>query len=429
MKVEVEEKPKKLIIEEMKKSVPITPLNNLNTLPNVPPSLTLQIQTPLNATPMTATSVSKTPQVLPPSGVKDVTNHPVTTTTIKKPYIDFSIPWNKNGSNYEKPKSRENSPKNTVVETKKETHHLTLKDEIYSKIFAKNMLINQMKQNLTETIQSKTTKNADSFEKQKEFEMALHQFQQMQAQTHKSDLDWLEEKIPGNLNENIVADKNIEEFDNHDLLGQIEKMKPRLPTQTFMPESTSSLGLDESKQALLNSYDRKVLEDLAKMSDLINHNNKVLSLKEVVENPSMAFHNLRKKIHQDDVFKSNKFYVPEIPMKKPTIKDVHEQNEEENRKHREELEKFKADNEMLMEFENILDNSTSLVMPPKSTEPRVVTKRGLVNLENDFVIDENDFLNGITKCDSEERNLTSESYSIDLDLSTRQGQGQGVKKY
>jgi len=190
-----------------------------------------------------------------------------------------------------------------------------------------------------------------------------------------------------------------------------------------MPESASSLELDESKQALLNSYDRKVLEDLAKMSDLINHNNKVLALKEVVENPGMAFHNLRKKIHQDDAFKTNKFYVPEIPVKKQaiTIKDVQEQNEEEDRKHKKELEKFKAENEMLMEFENILDNSESLVIPPKSTEqPRTVTRRGLMTFENDFVIDEKDFLNGLTKCDSEDRILASESYSIDLDLSSRQ---------
>ena len=58
-------------------------------------------------------------------------------------------------------------------------------------------------------------------------------------------------------------------------------------------------------------------------------------------NSSNAFETLKKKVVNDEKFKKTKYYVKEVPLKKPKISvNIEEKNKEEDERHKKELDEF-----------------------------------------------------------------------------------------
>ena len=234
------------------------------------------------------------------------------------------------------------------------------KQKIFTKIFEKNMLINNLKQDIKNSLQN----FSDAYKKAKtsKFDPKPQPLQKIDEEPKQID-----HIIFGiNLDQAAVLEKDSQ--DETEMIAQAEDImteilmnieadtsNKEIVIQAPLPEKGLFSKLED--EHVLNKNDIETLKNLKEMDKLISHSNQL-----PIEgaNPTATFQALQKKVEKDGKFKNTKYFVPAIPQRKIQIKEVENQNKEEEEKHKKELEAYFTNRDLVSDFENMLEKSNSL---------------------------------------------------------------------
>ena len=283
------------------------------------------------------------------------------------------------------------------------------KQKIFTKIFEKNMLINNLKQDIKNSLQN----FSDAYKKAKHSKFDPKPLQKIDEEPKQN--DQIENKLTlfgTNLDQAAVLEKDSQ--DETEMIAQAEDIMTEILMNIEADNSSNKELVNQAPVAekgllskledehVLNKNDIEILKNLKEMDKLINYGNQLPI--EGGTNPTATFQALQKKVEKDGKFKNTKYFVPAIPQRKVQIKEVANQNKEEEEKHKKELEAYFTNRELISDFENMLEKSNSLVIQG--------------NKINEQHIDEDEFLQDLIKNKQEhyvdgENNL---SFNLDGDL-------------